>query len=148
MKSHDIGKQVKERWDEFDRLWREGHYYSALLRVAEVYSCREKLPPQLRQQYESGCQGVRIDVRILDSVRSEIAGTEERILRILSVGTKWNMEELLLVVTLAIQIDLLLRYLNDRGFGLRSEGVEKCVTAIRQVAGSVNNQKAYDSAAA
>ncbi len=139
-------KELNRLWSEFERLWRLGERYSALLNVAEIHACLEKLEPNLRREFESRCQSVQLTRDVLEAADAGIKRDERRILRVLSVGNLWNDDEFLLLITLKVQTDLLLAFLNARGKNLRSESDAKCLLAIKAAAESIENRNAYRQA--
>jgi len=142
-----MGNEIQERWQEYERFKSVGEEYSALGRVAEIHSCLPKLPHKLKLEFGRRCRKVVLDSKVIESAKAGIREDEERIIRICSIGTKWHAEEFVLLITLQVQIDLLLRFLEDRGFTLRSKTNEECLQAIKHAARSTQNRRAFEHAA-
>jgi hypothetical protein len=129
-------------WNDYVRLSSIGEHYAALLRTAEIYGCRAHLDLKTVSKYTS----IVIDPSVLPSVQEEIERHEQKIIRVLSVGDTWNVEELLWVITLKIQIDMLLAFLAMKGYKVSSRQTETSLKAIREVGLSSRNRQAYDEA--
>lgn len=102
---------------EFDSLWQKSQWYAALHRVASLYNCSN----------DEHCAEL---IRVLDTVQSMDAEVTdaaiiqgftrdvERVNRIVSIGDRYDDDEILLVLTIRIQLDLLMALFRDRAHRL------------------------------
>lgn len=140
-------EQLNVLWQEFETLNRQKHVYAAFLRLADIASVLSCAPPDVRQWYESKLSSVSLDSVAKEHLQEGILSQYAKISRIMSVGDKWNEDELLLLITIKVQIDLLLEFLASRGVRFESSEESKISIAISEIASSPSNVKTFKRAA-
>ncbi len=110
----DLGKELSERFIEYQHFRNEGAYHAALKRLAEISHCIPQLDRPERSKWAERLRKEALTEEIIRAVKDGMEEDAQRIRRIFSHGSVWNDEEILLVLTIRIQIDLALAFLNER----------------------------------
>jgi len=139
-------EEVEQRWTEYERLMHGGAYYAAMLRVADISSVRDAVSQEGRENLKKRCLAIKIDLKVSEALGADISINIARVRRILSVGQRWTFEEFLLVITIAVQIDLLIALLKDLGIRINPESPSYLTSEIRKAARGEVNQRAFASA--
>jgi hypothetical protein len=145
--TEDIEPVLAERWADYQRLTAAGAAYSALVRLAEmdnVLDHQDGHDPVVRK-WKRTVGEVQIPNAMRGGAVAEAMKDVSRVQRILSIGTTFIYEELLLVITIRVQLELLSQFLAQRG-----EAPDFHLSAIddemRRVAGYHENASAFRSA--
>jgi hypothetical protein len=103
------------RFREYEYLWQAGEYYGAAKRLAELSHCVSGLNADARNDWSERIKFFASSMLKERSWALEdgLVGDAERIRRILSIGSRWNGEEILLVLGMRIEIDLMLSFLRE-----------------------------------
>ena len=76
-----------------------------------------QVPPETRTRWTALLEEVSISHEALRSIQGEARKTIARIERIVGTGSQFVYEEVLLVITLRVELDLVSAYLAQRGLG-------------------------------
>lgn len=90
-----------------------GDPHAAATRLAEIVHCLPMLRKASRQKWTERLQIETLPDDFIQAIKVGLENDVQRIRRVLSIGTTWNGEEILLVLTLRIQVDLGVAFLND-----------------------------------
>jgi hypothetical protein len=142
-------KERSRPWDEFNQHVRAGACLAALVKLGEwLLRCEAESDPATCVELEEQIK-VRVDSEVLQKARLEAADSQRRAMRILSIGSSFTWEELVLVITLRMEVALALRVLAV--VGEQSTGLDLTTfdSVLRDVAGrSKKNQSTFLSALA
>lgn|SRR5258708_2158858 len=138
---------LAERWADYQRLRAAGAAYSALVRLGEIGNVLDH-----KDGHDPAVQKWKLTVgeaQIPDAMRgaaiAEAIKDVSRLQRMLSIGTTFTYEELMLAITIRVQLELLSQFLAQRG-----EAPDFHLSAIddglRRVAGHHENASAFRSA--
>lgn len=139
-------KVLEKKWKEYENLFARGEIYGAFLRLAAISASLDGLEPGLRAEFKKRCENAPLSSRMLDSITTGIQTDRQRIRRILSIGKTWTGEELVLVITMKVEIDSATSFLEDRGFEVPEEIPDSVALIIQRVATSKRNRRAFDNA--
>jgi hypothetical protein len=114
MKSSELEEVFVERLLEYSYLMQGGAYFGAVSRLAEIENCLPLLSKGLQAKWKERISKEVLSEDVLHELKIEIEKAIKKIKRILAFGTKWQYEELLLVWTIRIQIEMLLCFLSER----------------------------------
>lgn len=133
---------------EYDRLTNEGEVYGAWLRLAEiVHRCTfesvDRNEPRLRWALDEP-----ISTSILETLRNRANAEVNRIQRMLSAPGSYEVEEIVLVLTSRLQLELLARYMARRSLSLGDCGLNEVDLDIRSAFQSTDNRAKYQTALA
>jgi len=107
----DRENPLEERFQSYQTLKRKGDLYSAAVYLAETSHASARLPVAQRAAWNSRIEKEELSEEFLREARSGLKQSIERVHRILSIGTEWTGEEILLVMQLRIEIKLLSDFL-------------------------------------
>ena len=112
-----LRKALEERRREYDTLVESADYYAAFIRAAEIdaVTALETSPTGITD-YLSAADD--LPSHVIEAVQHGAKRTEDRIRQIMSTGSHWNEDEIMLVLTLRIQNDVLYDFLTKRGVGI------------------------------
>ncbi|HEU4508095.1 MAG TPA: hypothetical protein VFR78_07660 [Pyrinomonadaceae bacterium] len=102
----DRGIALEKHFRSYQELKLEQAWYSAAVCLAEIFHASATLPAKERAAWESRLKG-ELNEKLLHEVRIGLEQNINRIRRILSVGSEWTGEEILLVMQMRINIQLL-----------------------------------------
>jgi hypothetical protein len=108
---------IYDMWNEYSRLYAAGEVGSAFTRLGEIANYLEHahLPERLTRKWYAALQDVPTTD---DDIRIATAQAErriERLQRLVSVGTKFLYEEVMLAITYRIELEMLGHFLEVRG---------------------------------
>lgn len=113
MKDHRTSIELRQRVDEYFAFRDRGDAYAALLRLAELHHCRKLLSVALVKELDSALTPSTLDPTLSESVVRRAKDQAARIERIVTVGSNFLDDEILLVMTLRVQLELLTTLLQD-----------------------------------
>lgn len=87
-------------------------WYSAAVALAEIFHASARLPAEQRAAWRSRVTK-DLDERFLREVRNGQERAIQRIHRVLSVGSKWTGEEVLLLMLMRVDVKLLSDFLGS-----------------------------------
>ncbi|MET0649133.1 MAG: hypothetical protein ABW208_21185 [Pyrinomonadaceae bacterium] len=114
MKTLELEEAFDERFNEYRGLFQAGAYFGAVSKLAELENCLPLLRKGSQARWRNQINKEPLSEEVLRALEAEIETATQNIRRILSFGTKWNHDELLLVWTIRIQIEMLSRFLTRR----------------------------------
>jgi hypothetical protein len=112
-----LREEMTRRWSEYERFRKEGVTYSAIVRVSEMENC---LSGQIgadgeAEKWNELVRSVKLNdieaQRACDEAQRQLARLE----RIVGTGLNLNYEELLLAITLRVELELFTGFCADRG---------------------------------
>jgi hypothetical protein len=109
----DRGKDLEERFDLYRSHLRERAWYIAATYLAEISYRSASLRGAQRAAWNSRIEKEELLEEFLREVRLGLGKSIKRIYRVLSIGTEWTGEEILLVMTLRIEIKLVSNFLEN-----------------------------------
>jgi hypothetical protein len=135
------------RWAEYQRLRAASASYSALVRLAEMDNVLE-----YQDDHDPVFQKWKLTVgeaQIPDAMRgaaiAEAVKNVSRLQRMLSIGTTFTYEELMLAITIRVELELFARFLAQRGDALDFH-LSAIDDELRRVSGHHENASAFRSA--
>jgi len=145
----DLDQELKGRWEEYLRLFREDAVYSAFVRLAEISNCVRHcdMTRESVSKWASLVREVVITPNELLAIRATGNSNTARVQRILDSAEKINYEEFVLIITLLTELDLLFNYLAERGVTVFSSS-DPLYEEMLAVASSPINRSAHGSAQA
>lgn len=107
---HDIA--LEEHFRSYQELLFARAWYSAAVCLAEIFHASARLPDKQRAAWISRLEQ-ELTEEFLREVRSGLEQSIQSIRRILSVGSRWTGEEILLLMQMRINIKLLSDFLGS-----------------------------------
>ena len=142
MKNPELEEAFNQSFLEYSYLMQGGAYFGAVSKLAEMENCLPLLSKGLQAKWREQISKEILSEDVIRELKVEIEKAVEKIKRILSFGTKWQYEELLLVWTIRIQIEMLLRFLSERHWLTeRNFSLEDIDEAMLEVAKSKINKQ-------
>lgn len=138
--SSNLAGEIQERWAAYLRFYREGAIYSAFVRLSEIANCLQhaSVPSSVESRWTDALREVEVTSDDLRSIGEEVKQKIEAVRRMLDAGTDLIYEEVLLVITVRTELDLLLRYLTDRGAAELADtsSLDQALDAMAQAPGT------------
>jgi hypothetical protein len=103
---------LEKHFRSYQELLLERAWYSAAVSLAEIFHASAMLPAKQRAAWGSRIKG-ELTQQFLQEVRIRLEQDIQRIRRILSVGSEWTGEEILLLMQMRINIELLFDFLGS-----------------------------------
>lgn len=113
----DLARAIEERWADYLLLCREGATYSAGIRLAEIAHCLRfaHLAPELALKWSGVLEAVVVSSDMIRSIRNEVQRNVERLNQMLVGSTPLIYEEMLLLITIRVELEVLMAHLTERG---------------------------------
>jgi hypothetical protein len=108
-----LNQELEERFLRFRRYRDHGSWSGAVTGWAEIFHCLPLLKVPDQQTWTQRLLAEAPAETMINEARTTIHERVARIRRILSVGSEWQGEEILLLLGLRIDIDFLLDFLRD-----------------------------------
>src|SRR6266404_3249924 len=89
---------IEETYGLYQHLVEEGEFYGAVLRLALTFDCLPNLPDNLRLKWLARIRAQHLTDDAISIVEAGVRKDTERITKILSIGNRWNEDEILLIV--------------------------------------------------
>lgn len=126
---------------------RAGAAYSALVRLGEIDNCLRygDLPEPLVRKAHTAIHRAAISDEVLAKASAEAKGNLARLKQMLSVGTRFTYEELLLAITMRVELELLEDFLRGRGMAVEFDA-RSLDDDLLEVARYHQNSSAFRSA--
>jgi hypothetical protein len=111
-----LDNALAERWAEYERLRDGGEPYSAAIRLAELENCLQyqRIQKPVRHKWEAKVCEAESEQDVGRVLAGAVAAMD-RLHRMLSIGTDYVYEELMLLITIRVELDLLFEFLAKRG---------------------------------
>ena len=106
------GIVLEKHFGSYQELLLEQAWYSAAVSLAEIFHASARLPAEQRAAWQSRSKE-ELTEKFLQEVRKGLEQNIQRIRRILSVGSEWTGEEILLLMQMRINIELLSDFLGS-----------------------------------
>lgn len=114
--SFDLEKKLDEKFEEYRCFLRGEGIYRAMVILGEIYNCIPKLDRIKQIKWTKRIHNVRLNEHQLQSIIIKAKGEIREIERLLSIFNVWIVEEIVLILTLKIQVDLVIAVLNEMGY--------------------------------
>ena len=139
---------LSERFIEYQYFFSERAYYPALKRLAQIYHCLPKMDKAERVKWEARLGEATVTREFIAAAKTGMAEELSQIRQILSVGSTWNDDEILLILTMRIQIDLALSFVAEHSLRKVTIVTDDIDESIKRIAVSKENARAFDMAVA
>jgi hypothetical protein len=137
-------QRLKDALVEYERLRAIGSYLSALATLGGVAMVA---PEQARQSVVTQlCQ--QIDPNAMSGAAKEIVSARNQAAHILGIGSKFNWDEFVLILTLRFEIELALPLMCQLGFDSAALDLGSLDAELREVANLGANRRSFLSAMA
>lgn len=113
MNEFDLEKRLNEKFQEYMIFLHGGGIYPAIQILAGINNCIPKLKKTEQNKWLKLLHSEKIDKDSLQIIMSELRKDIYEIKRLLSIFNVWIVEELVLVLTLRIQVDLVIALLDE-----------------------------------
>lgn len=147
----DLERALEERWAEYEQLRDSGETHSALVRLAEVENCLEHqaVRRSVTRKWESMLRDAALSSQDVELALAGIVAAVKRLRRMLNVGTRFVYEELMLAITMRVELDLLVDFLARRGFAdVAGPEILALDEDLIEIAHSKKHRSAFSSAQA
>lgn len=138
---------LEERWAEYEELRASGATYSAVVTLGEISNCLAYLGP-----HEETSRGIRLQEVALSEVERREArdgadATVRRLHRVLSTGGRYEYEEVMLVLTYRVDLDLFAEGMVALGYGADAlMSLEVVDGELRSLMGDPQHRALFQSA--
>lgn len=148
MTDDTLRRELQERWDEHLRLLEGDAAFSAVGRLAEIEACIDLpgTPEACRAQWSAVLASVSLPKRRIDAAHRSAQAHLARLQRIVGTGSRFVCEELVLVITMRIELDLFLAFAQRHWPAVPQLDLSAIDDEIREIAASAENSGAFVSA--
>ena len=113
-------QQLAQRWTRYEEYKRSGAAYSALVRLGEIINVLRHggTSEAVARKWNVAARQVEVSDEMYGQAVAEAKQNISRVQRMLGVGTKFLYEELMLALTVRVELGLLCEFFIDRGLAL------------------------------
>lgn len=115
-------------------------------KLAETYHCLSKLDDTAQKKWMERITSESLPSYFTLTIQAGVDKDIERIARILSFGTKWNEDEILLVLQIRIEIGILSVFLNELYSYRLKFSVNEIDEELRYLAKTKENKHSFEVA--
>ena len=95
-------EKIIETYNTFQAFFHYGNYPAAVVYLATIFYCFPNLNLQTRNKLEKQIEEIEISDHLIQAAKQELEKRIARINKIISVGSRWNEDEILLLILLRI----------------------------------------------
>jgi hypothetical protein len=144
MRRPHLEQAFNQRFQWYEDNREAGSYYPAILALAELEDCLEALPKNVQASWRKRINGEPLTGEVVRGVEAGIAEALETVRRIISVGNRWCFEEFSLVLGKMTEVELVLRFLQQRGLLTRHLfPLDELEADLLEIAGSKGNKQDF-----
>jgi hypothetical protein len=140
-----LQEAVRQEFLRYKDLREKGANYSAMAALGAVVNSVAQLPPRHEASWTARLRNERLTAVILEESGRDARRDIDRLIRILSIGPSWEFEEMVLVISRRVQVDLAIEALDFFGHSLNVDFGE-VDRLLHRVAESKRNGSVYASA--
>lgn len=139
----DLSSTIDALLAEYRRLRECGDCYSASVRLGEIINCIRHRSDSDKESNGLLATIAAIDLSIGDitEIQEGVRASFERIVRILGVGTRWEFEEIVLIVGKRVEASMALEFLLFRGIDVSSIDISDADEAIEAYAATADGKQ-------
>jgi hypothetical protein len=141
-----LEEELQESFRFYKKLLGAGVYYNALTYLAEIFHCLPALDDASDRRWTNTLRSEKLSAETLNAAIAGIEKDAQIIRRILSVGAVWNDDEILLVLTKRVQIDLLLVFLTEFCSYDRTVNIGDIDERINSISQTKENKHTFEEA--
>lgn len=112
----DLEKRLNEKFEEYLFFLKGGGIYRAVVILGEICNCISKLNKTKQSEWTKRLNDNKLSELQFQSIIVEVESEIKEIKRLLSIFNVWIVEEIVLILTLRIQVDLVIAVLNEMGY--------------------------------
>ena len=116
----DLTSTIEELFERYQGLRQAGEAYSASVQLGEIINCIRQNGRSINDSEGWTARIAAVDLPIGDiaAISQGVQASLARIGHILGIGTKWEYEEILLIITLRVEVSMALEFLLFRGIDI------------------------------
>ena len=138
-----INRILEERFTEYKVLLKAKECYGAILRLAEIFNCLSQIEEPFYSKWTERLQSEQLQDEVIQTALVGLERNAERIRRVLSVGDVWNEDEILLILTKRIQIEMLLQFLKEIYSHSMEVFLDDIDRKVEEISASKQNGRTY-----
>jgi len=115
-----IERLLAQRWTRYEEYKRSGAAYSALVRLGEIINVLRHggISEPVGRKWNVAARQVEVSDEMYRQAVAEAKQNISRVERMLGIGTTFLYEELMLALTVRVELGLLCEFFIDRGIAL------------------------------
>lgn len=141
--SEDLERLLDDKYDQYLSFGRGAPIYPAIRILAEVFRCVSKLDASRQKVWRDRIDAEELDDDALAAISAELDRQIFRVRRLLSIGDVWIFEEIVLLLTLRIEIELVIDFLLARGYISQCPDLKGVDTKLYKISREKSNKQAY-----
>lgn len=143
---YNLEEGLNDRFSEYLRLIPIAEPYLAIANLVQIHHCLSAMDAHSRTKWDERLNQLQLTEEVLKAAELGVDRDVKYIERVLSIGTIWNDDEILLVLQQRIFVDLFLdfyRYRFNREIPLDLDRADRL---IKSVARTPENKRSYEIA--
>jgi hypothetical protein len=148
MNEKKLVNKLENRFSRFEEFWKDGVYWSGVAILSSIYNCitNDNISYKTRNEWMDKISKYDISQKALESIKDEFVKNYNRLMRIMSVGSKFNDDEFLLLIVYHTQLYLVRGYLKTKRIELPNLDLDELEEQIKELGNLKQNKKEFISA--
>jgi len=138
-----LEKRLNEKFEEFILFFNLGGPYSSIKILGELYNCVLKLDKTIQPEWLERIRDVCFSEVQLQIIVDELEKDIKNIERLLSIFNVWIEEEIVLILTLRIEVELISNVLTFIGYNKVSADFSSIDEKILQISQAEDSKRAF-----
>jgi hypothetical protein len=148
MNEKKLVNNFESRFSKFEEFWKKGVYWSGVSILSSIYNCitKNNISNKTRNEWMEKISKPEISQKALDSIKNDYVKNYNRLMKIMSVGSKFNDDEFLLLIVYHTQLYLVREYLKTKKIELPNLDLGELEEQIKELGNLKQNKKDFLSA--
>lgn len=148
MKEKKLVDSLEKEFRQFEIFWKDRVYWGGIVNLSFIHNCLItcNISSKTKSEWIEKISAVDFTQTAVDSIQNEFVNYYERLKRIMSIGSKFNDDEFLLLILYHTELYLVKKYLKTKGIELPPIDLDELEEQIKELGNLKQNKKDFLSA--
>jgi hypothetical protein len=145
MNEFDLKKLLNEKFSEYMFFKSYEDTLGAFFRLGEIYNCVPRLEKEERSHWLEVIRKEKLNEQQIQLIKSDLERKVKEMEKLLAVFSDWIFEEIVLILTIRIYVDLAIALLNELGYLEESFDLKDIDAGIRDISKSKSSKHDFEA---
>ena len=148
MKEKKLVYNLEKEFRQFEEFWKKKVYWGGTVILSEIYNCLItcNISSKTKNEWIEKISKFDFTQTAIESIQNEFVNKYKRLKRIMSIGSKFNDDEFLLLIVYHTQLYLVREYLKTKKIELPNLDLDELEEQIKELGNLKQNKKDFLSA--
>lgn len=148
MKEKKLVNSLEKEFRQFEIFWKDRVYWGGTVNLSFIHNCLItcNISSKTKNEWIEKISEVDFTQTAIDSIQNEFVNYYKRLKRIMSIGSKFNDDEFLLLILYHTELYLVKKYLKTKGIELPPLDLDELEEQIKELGNLKQNKKDFLSA--